>query len=51
MKGSIERIKALILADTGKDEREWAASTSDEKMIYALATPTNKKHYKKLSHE
>jgi len=33
------------------EAREWAASTCDEKIIYAIPATVNKKHFKKLTHE
>ena len=50
MKAAIEAMRSTAFSKS-ENSREWAASTSDEKMIYALPSSTNKKHYTKLTHE
>ena len=52
MQSAIERLKQIVLEQgTGSQSREWAASTSDDKIICALPAVLNKKHYTKLTHE
>ena len=50
MKQAIQKLKESI-AMQSQDLKDWAASTFDEKLISALPTVLNKKHFKKLSHE
>lgn len=50
MHSALAKLKQLILeAEKGADSREWAASTSDDKIICALPAVLNKKHFTKLS--
>ena len=43
--------QAILEAGKGADSRDWAASTSDDKLMCALPNILNKKHFRKLTHE
>ena len=52
MQSALERVRQVIITESkGSESRAWAESTFDEKLLNALPSLVNKKHFTKLSHE